>query len=849
MNKDDRPRSAEKKAGSVKQGEISPGSISSDRCWCCCTIGQHVIPFLSSYTATTPCPKCFQDQNQKNPIFQWSCTICQNCNCFGGSDEPIFPGMPCSQCDRTVEDMEKEWQKEPWWKEPEGPEEEQEQEQEEQEEQEQEATSSSGGEGPYDPHFVRSVKLGDISGILKFLSKCKQPFEASQLYNSGEKRKFEDPSLRRSEFRAIVDPDLFDLADHVVQSLSDDVISFSLVRNDCTHIRYREGGFFKRHQDFLSLNSNCIEEYTLILCVTPNDVAELSEGGKTVIHHGPGKLRIAYDATTMPGYALLFRKDLEHEGQMLTKGEKHILNCNVWGSRMYSGQVLNVRFPIVSMKNSSGSSNSSDSEYSSNSSDSKYSSGSSGSNTRHSYALAVEQIKGTMLETYVEWQKRQLSKVSETEIFIYDCKVCSFEEFETIFRVLTYQHITETSIIAAQPLLDYFGPIPRVNILVENSPVNPAAAAKEYVDYDYFDVDFDNDDFDFVDKDIIVCESAERTAVVAKLARCLGLPYVPFRMVLVEGSFAFVSGDFAGDNTGDVNDDVRPIPMTTVWATIGEHEHILVMRDINATKLKSYHHGYSEPSIRELYHIMQNAMEEADDAVKATHEKYASGDFIINGGRCTAAHHRVVYHHGGPKTWERHRYPDDTYAPLGMLTLVEHVDKWRSSNGNISNIFNGQRGGQWMDDKFLLPDQCVYLPDDQSSHSLGDDASNLTEDGTWLFHRDSSGKTCFTKAEARAASEHICVKLDLEAQVLESLNSVKFQLAQQSIAKEDSAYFCNESVYGELNILEVTGVLRLQKDDQKPNAPDEKLSCDAWPTEEQFMHTWCGVAAELEANQ
>ena len=37
-------------------------------------------------------------------------------------------------------------------------------------------------------------------------------------------------------------------------------LRWSLVRNDVTEIRYRAGGFFKRHQDFLSVQGNVIEE-------------------------------------------------------------------------------------------------------------------------------------------------------------------------------------------------------------------------------------------------------------------------------------------------------------------------------------------------------------------------------------------------------------------------------------------------------------------------------------------------------------------------------------------------------------------------------------------------------------
>ena len=39
--------------------------------------------------------------------------------------------------------------------------------------------------------------------------------------------------------------------------------------------------------------------------------------------------------------------------------------------------------------------------------------------------------------------------------------------------------------------------------------------------------------------DVIVCETKERTTVVNSIARTLGLPYVPFRIVFVEGTLAF----------------------------------------------------------------------------------------------------------------------------------------------------------------------------------------------------------------------------------------------------------------------------------------------------------------------
>jgi hypothetical protein len=92
-----------------------------------------------------------------------------------------------------------------------------------------------------------------------------------------------------------------------------------------------------------------IEEFTLILCVTPPDLAGDVPGGETVIYSYP-KGEVPFDTTT-PGSGLLFRKDLEHAGNMLELGEKHIITANLWATRKeLSKQVLLVTFPTINNK-------------------------------------------------------------------------------------------------------------------------------------------------------------------------------------------------------------------------------------------------------------------------------------------------------------------------------------------------------------------------------------------------------------------------------------------------------------------------------------------------------------------
>ena len=101
---------------------------------------------------------------------------------------------------------------------------------------------------------------------------------------------------------------------------------FHLYHNDMNEISYNKGGFFKRHQDYLSLTSNIITEYTLILSLNEEDATV--DCGETFVYNGEDTLKSA--GTTVRGGALLFCKDLEHEGAVIKAGDKRIRSLNLW---------------------------------------------------------------------------------------------------------------------------------------------------------------------------------------------------------------------------------------------------------------------------------------------------------------------------------------------------------------------------------------------------------------------------------------------------------------------------------------------------------------------------------------
>ena len=110
--------------------------------------------------------------------------------------------------------------------------------------------------------FVKEFSGLPVAGLRAFLDGCAQPFEASALYEVAGGRRLVDPERRLSKFRSIADARLFALAREAVEAAAraDELNDYTLVQNDVTHIRYEPGGFFKPHEDFLSLTSNVVEE-------------------------------------------------------------------------------------------------------------------------------------------------------------------------------------------------------------------------------------------------------------------------------------------------------------------------------------------------------------------------------------------------------------------------------------------------------------------------------------------------------------------------------------------------------------------------------------------------------------
>jgi hypothetical protein len=73
--------------------------------------------------------------------------------------------------------------------------------------------------------------------------------------------------------------------------------------------------------------------------------------------------------------------------------------------------------------------------------------------------------------------------------------------------------------------------------------------------------------------DVIICNDEQRTQIVAAAAKKMGLPYIPFRAVFVEGSILFW-----GD--GLIGTPPAPVAMLPTWLSLGDYDNIFGTRNI-----------------------------------------------------------------------------------------------------------------------------------------------------------------------------------------------------------------------------------------------------------------------------
>lgn len=377
-------------------------------------------------------------------------------------------------------------------------------------------------------NFVQEYPILDIDlqkRIVNYLDKDERDFEDSLLYEAASETKLIDTNRRLSVFKTFTDEELFKMCEQLVEQINavNEDMQFSVVKNDVTYIKYSDGGFFKPHEDYLSLTSNFIEEYTLLMCVDADCV-----GGETILHFN-NFFQYPSKSSVTPGHFLLFRKDLKHEGARVN-GTKSIVMLNLWSIKVDSDIV------VVSFADS----------------------GETYTLPYNSIVKNRSTIKGhNTLETFVEFQKKTRG---ESKIYYYHETQFSYDKFAVVADIFNNKAISYKDVEQHRDILDFFGfniDYLLIKDFVRNCPLNG---------------NFEEED------DLYLFGDESRYTQFLEMVKCDKLPYVPFEMLFVDGANSFGGGLSDCAPIG--------FKMDPVWLSFSENNNVLFFYHLFSTNVE-----------------------------------------------------------------------------------------------------------------------------------------------------------------------------------------------------------------------------------------------------------------------
>jgi hypothetical protein len=390
-------------------------------------------------------------------------------------------------------------------------------------------------------------------------------------------------------------------------------------------------------------------------------------------------------------------------------------------------------------------------------------------NASTSYALPVDILTG-MLATHVQWANQAAEKEGKESppVVAYECTDFDYETFGVVHKILTRSYVGEEDIIAAKSCLDFFGPFSRSDLLVSLSLETTAKKTRAGKGTKT------PEDFD---SSLIICESEARMCAVINTALALGeTHYVPFKMLFVEGVLEALC---------EVDISAVEVPMMPAACLFGDHNNIFCLRKIVST------HHVSPKTLNEI-HSNSNVFNSNDTKISNT----PAGTTI------------KVEEVGG-----QHDYTENGYG-LGLKVGLESSAEIKSTV--LQSVLNETY------DMIDSKSKTIYLP------GLDEGKEKENDNGTSFFHRNEKGEIAFTAKEADRASDFIASS-NLEDRIKAELQKKSFVLPQETNGVQ--AHFCNESVYGKVNILWVCGVIRMEDGARVPGSSAAIPSrFNAWPS-------------------
>src|SRR3989304_583410 len=225
--------------------------------------------------------------------------------------------------------------------------------------------------------ILTQEKLTELINLLDIETKDDVP---SHVYNRIDQTNVINKHLRSSRKIEYIDDQLFDWVEqNIVISINENYQNhqFVLIRNDLEVIKYGPGDYFKKHQDFINIDSNEFKNYTFIV-----GLKCCEKGGQTVFYINETR-ELSTILTDSPGNMIIFRKDLIHEGLEVIEGNKYILKGNFicLPQKSIAYCILVIIFP-----------------------------------SNQTYLLETSKLTGSIYETFIDFEK---TKTPDKKIFFY----------------------------------------------------------------------------------------------------------------------------------------------------------------------------------------------------------------------------------------------------------------------------------------------------------------------------------------------------------------------------------------------------------------------------------------------
>ena len=557
--------------------------------------------------------------------------------------------------------------------------------------------------------------------IIDIVKNDESKFTNSMIYSTSTEKKYEDTSLRVSQFKTVVDEDLFNLVSDFVAEINklDPDYNFSLVKNDITYIKYQKGGFFKQHADYLSYTSNIIQEFTMLICEDAD-----CEGGETIFEMNK-YFRYPSKSSITPKHCVVFRKDIKHEGAIVKSGFKNIITTNLIATKKNMKQVLIVTF--------------NDSE--------KF------------YAIdtnKIHQFEDCMLSTMIE---------ESDEKFIYFTSQSTYDAFKVIYKIFNSSYIQSNEYLDNKNLIKFHMINIRDLFISDENTIQEGILGESKSTMG-----------PSITSGLILCKNQEELAHLSEQSKKLKLGHIPFQMVFIEGSTTGVSD--GGDKYGD---DVYK--MDPVWASFGDNNNILFVKNITNLLSPSDYEIFkgnlpNEPiteyiPTKDGYVVHDDGLRPMDDVKK--------GETFYTEYNHKYEENNMVAVEVGDLAFE---------TPLLncelRMALLDHTDK------NVLDSIFEERLHHFLSLGFIkLPKNAP----DKKEIVKHTDFSYLDSDGQIQLIED--------KLESMISE---IAKTNLLERVKKLIPSYSCIIPQSKAILEN---FCNENVYGNVNIIMVYGLIRV----------------------------------------